>query len=155
MELINYLTQMSEAAVGIRGVLPKFQVPRPVVHADVLTFHNINVDRSVVGSINTGEVQQIDVAIEHVRASGDEGLVEALKEFTEAVIAEAQLNVELRNEIVEQIAFLASQAALPKEKRRPSVGKAVMVGVKDAISGVAALVTLWERFSPLFAGLFK
>jgi hypothetical protein len=51
-------------------------------------FHNIKVDRSVIGSINTGEVKRIDVAMSHIGAYGNEELVKALKEFTEAVINE-------------------------------------------------------------------
>jgi len=42
-----------------------------------MTFHNIHVQGSVVGAINTGQVQQIDVAIDHIKLGGDQALAQA------------------------------------------------------------------------------
>jgi len=75
---MNYLTDMMEATVGLYGVLPKYKIRQPVVYQGPLTFHNIKVDQSVIGSINTGEVQRIDVAMSHIKTSGNEELVKAL-----------------------------------------------------------------------------
>jgi len=38
----------------------------------------------------------------HIKTSGNEKLVEALKDFIEAVISETKLNNELKNQILEQ-----------------------------------------------------
>lgn len=152
---INYLTDMMEATFGIYGVLPRYKVPQPMVHQGPLTFHNIQVDRSVVGSINTGEVQRIDIAMSHIKTSGNEKLVKALKEFTEAVIAETKLDAELKNQIIEQISFLASQAALPKEKQKSGIVKAVLLGIKHTVSTIVSLSSLWDKLQPLLEGIFS
>ena len=151
---MNYLTDMMEATVGLYGVLPKYKVRQPVVHQSPLTFHNIKVDQSVIGSINTGEVQRIDVAMSHIKTSGNEQLVKALKEFTEAVIAETKLDAELKNQIIEQISFLTSQSALPKEKRKSGIIKAVLFAVKNMVSTMVTLSSLWNNLQPLLEHIF-
>jgi len=154
MQEMNYLTDMMEATVGLYGVLPKYKVRQPVVHQGPLTFHNIKVDQSVIGSINTGDVQRIDVAMNHIKTSGNEKLVKALKEFTEAVIAETKLNAELKNQIIEQISFLTSQSALPKEKRKSGIIKAVLLAVKNTVSTMGTLSSLWNNLQPLLENIF-
>jgi len=151
---MNYLTDMMEATVGLYGVLPKYKIRQPVVYQGPLTFHNIKVDQSVIGSINTGEVQRIDVAMSHIKTSGNEELVKALKEFTEAVIAETKLDAELKNQIIEQISFLTSQSALPKEKRKSGIIKAVLLAVKNMVSTIVALSPLWNNLQPLLEHIF-
>ena len=151
---MNYLTDMMEATVGLYGVLPKYKVRQPVVYQGPLTFHNIKVDQSVIGSINTGEVQRIDVAMSHIKTSGNEELVKALKEFTEAVIAETKLDAELKNQIIEQISFLTSQSALSKEKRKSGIIKAVLLAVKNMVSTMVALSPLWNNLQPLLEHIF-
>ena len=151
---MNYLTDMMETTVGLYGILPRYKVPQPMVHQGPLTFHNIKVDQSVVGSINTGEVQRIDVAMSHIKTSGNEELVKALKEFTEAVIAETKLDAELKNQIIEQISFLASQSALPKEKRKIGIVKAVLLAVKNTVSTMVMLSSLWSKLQLLLEHIF-
>jgi len=154
IQKVNYLTDMIEAKIGIYGVLPRYKVPQSMVHQGSLTFHNIKVDQSVVGSINTGEVQRIDIAMSHIKIAGNEELVKALKEFTEAVIAETKLNAELKNQIIEQISFLASQSALPKENQKSGIVKAVLLRVKDTICTITTLASLWDKLEPILEQVF-
>jgi len=152
----NYLMDKMESAVGSYGLLlsPRYKVYQPMVHHGPLTFHNIKVDQSVVGSINTGEVQQIDVAMDSIKISGNEELAKVLKEFTEAVIAETKLDAELKNQIIEQISFLASQSVLPKGKQKSGIVKAVLSGVKDTVSTIVSLSSLWDKLKPLLERVF-
>jgi len=152
----NYLMDEMEAAVGLYGLLPspRYKIHQPMVHQGPLTFHNIKVDQSVVGSINTGEVQRIDVAMDRIKISGNEELVKILKKFTEAVIAETKLDAELKNQIIEQISFLASQSVLPKGKQKSGIVKAVLLGVKDTVSTIVSLSSLWDKLEPLLERVF-
>ncbi len=154
IQKVNYLTDMIEATIGIYGVLPRYKVTQPMVHQGPLTFNNIRVDQSVVGSINTGDVQRIDIAMSDIKRSGNEELVKALEEFTEAVIAETKLEAKLRNEIIEQISFLASQSALPKENQKPGIVKAVLLRVKNMASTIVLLASLWDKLQPLLEKVF-
>jgi hypothetical protein len=58
--------------------------PAPVVvQRGPMTYNNINVNNSVVGAINTGNVQSIDVAIEKVKLQGSPRAVELAKALKE------------------------------------------------------------------------
>jgi hypothetical protein len=146
---MNYLTDMIETTVGIYGALPRYKVTQPVIHKGDLTFHNINVSKSIVGSINTGNVQSIDVAMSHIKTSGNEELAKVLGEFTQAVINDTAINTELKNQIIEQLSFLISQYELSKEKRKPSVIKTVLSTIKNTVSTVASLVMIWSKLQSL------
>jgi len=151
---MNYLIDSMEATVGLYGVLPKYQVPQPIIHQGALTFHNIKVDQSVIGSINTGEAKRIDVCISHIKTSGNKELVKALKDFTEAIIAETKLSNDLKNQILEQTSFLTSQSLLPKEKRKTAIIKAVLPTLKNTVSTIASLSLLWGKLQPLLERIF-
>lgn len=158
MQHLNYLTDQMESTVGLYGVLPRYKIPQPVVNQinkGAITFNNINVDRSVIGAINTGNVQQIDVAMSQIKNSSNNELAEAFKNFTEAIINEKQLNKEDKNQLIEQVSFLASQCTAPKEARKPSIVKSVLSNVKDTVTTVVALNTLWDKLYPLIIQLFS
>jgi len=152
---MNFLLDMAETTAGVSGVLPRFEVPQTMVHTGPIKFNNINIDRSVVGLINTGEVQQIDVSVSHIKTSGNEELAKALTEFTEAVTAEHSLDINLKNQLIEQISFLASQLTQPKEKRKSGLVKAVLIGVKETICTISSLLTIWGKLQPLLDKVFS
>jgi len=109
----------------------------------------------VVGALNLGEAKKIDVSIEMFKNSDNNEIIEPLKEFTEAVINEQKLNKELKNEILEQLSFLSSQANLSdNQKVKRSIVKPVFLRIKEAINLVPALLGLWEKLQPLFEKLF-
>lgn len=150
----NYLLDMMEATIGLPGVLPRIKTPQPIVYKGPLTFHNIKVDQSVIGAINTGEVKRIDVTMDYINTFGNNELVKALKEFTQAVIDEKKIEIKMKNEIIEHISFLTSQAALPKEKQKTSIVKTVLSAIKDTISTIASLMLLWGKLQPLLELVF-
>jgi hypothetical protein len=99
-----------------------------------MNFHSINVDRSVVGAINTGNVKKMEVALNNIHAKNENAELEkALKEFAEAVLSEKSLAVEKKDDIVEQLSVLAAQAALPKESRVTIVMKALVTSIGASI----------------------
>lgn len=148
-EEMNFLMAQAEAMTGLYGISPRYEMPAPVIQQGPMNFHNIKVDRSVVGAINTGEVQRIDVALSHISLLGNEELHGALSQFTEAVIASTAISPESKNEILEQIAAIASESLLPKAKRRPGVVKAILAAVSGAVSTIADLASLWGKLEPL------
>ena len=73
---------------------------------------NFTITGNVLGALNLGSVQSIDVTLSNIRAFGNDGLAEALQAFTQAVMDSSQLTTETKNEVLEHTAFLAEQAAL-------------------------------------------
>jgi len=152
-EEMNYLTEQMETTVGLYGILPRYKITQPVVHQGDLTFNNIRVDKSIIGTINTGNIQSIDMTMSNIKISGDEQLAKAIGEFTQAVINETKVSMETRNQILEQLSFLTSQYELPKEKRKPTIIKNVLSAIKDTISTIADLVTIWSVLEPLLTNI--
>jgi hypothetical protein len=106
---MNFLLDQAEALTGMYGVMPRYKVARPLIHQGPMNFHSINVDRSVVGAINTGNVEKMEVALNNIHTkNGNAELERALKEFTEAVLRETSLSVHAKDEIVEQSSIAAT-----------------------------------------------
>jgi hypothetical protein len=146
---LNYIADMAESMTGIYGVMPRYKVPQPVVHTGPMTFHNINVNKSVVGSINTGTIQRLNVALSQISLSGNEELQAGLKQFAEAVLDEATLDAKFRNDLLEQLAFISTQLASGQESRQRSVLAAVVESVANAVTTAGGLAKLWEALRPM------
>ncbi len=151
---MNFLTDHVEATVGLPGILPRFPKRQTMVHQGPVTLNNIKVDNSVVGTINTGYVQSIDVSMSHFKASGHDQLAEEITKFTESVIKEVSLTNDLKNGILEKISFLTTELFVAKEKQRKSIVKSILSSIKEGISSVASLCTLWDKILPLLQKLF-
>ncbi|MDH4157732.1 MAG: hypothetical protein OEW00_10705, partial [candidate division Zixibacteria bacterium] len=118
---MNYLYDMMERATGIPGIAPKIETRQPI-HARIdASVNQITIDRSVVGAVNQGTVDGIEVALNYIRQGQDENVAEAIKELTEATAKEASIDLSTQNEILEVLHVLAAQAAQPKETRRMGV----------------------------------
>ncbi|MBI3669331.1 MAG: hypothetical protein HY237_06090 [Acidobacteria bacterium] len=148
MEEHNRLVGDVEALTGLYDVMPRYQISSPVVHQGAVNFHNIKIEGSVVGAINTGHVRQIDVALSHIKATGTPELAKALADFTTAVAHSTELPNETKNEILEQLATIAKQAATPKESRSWAVLKALVTSIGTQIA-TTGLAELWEKIKPL------
>ena len=154
---MNFLIGQAEAACGLYGVTPRYEIPQPIVHQGPMNIQNIRVDKSNVGVINTGEIQRIEIARSFINRSGNSELTEAIREFTEAVINEKNLNSEIKNQLIEMVSFLSTQAAFPKEKRQSTVAKTVLKSIKDILTSGASLTSImssWDKISALFEKIF-
>ena len=147
-EAHNRIVADAEVVTGLYGVIPRYQIATPVVHQGAMTFHNIKIDGSVVGAINTGHVQQIDVALSHIKVTGNPKLEEALAEFTAAVAHSTELPTQAKNEILEQLATIAEQAATPKESRSWGILKALVASVGTQVV-TTGLAELWAKIKPM------
>jgi len=144
--LLGEVESITGAAVGSIG--SRIEITK-VVQRQPITFNNIRVDQSVVGAINTGQAQAIDVALSYVKQTGDPALSELLQEFAQAVLDSRELDQAIRKAIVEQLFFLISQVLAKSEQKRPAIVSAVLKSVKEALSAFSGLVILWEKLEPV------
>ena len=132
--------------------------PAPVVvQRGPMTYNNINVNNSVVGAINTGNVQSIDVAIEKAMLQGSPRAVElakALKEFTEATLQTTDLEPTAKSDVVEQVAFLSDQLRTKSTERKTGMIARTLTSINTAVSTSNALVALWPHLHHLFNSVF-
>jgi len=153
MQQMNWLCAHMETVAGVPGILPRFEIPKPppiIKQQGGITLNNINVEQSVVGSINTGNIGQIDVALSNIKNGGDDELANTIKEFTEAILASNELTIEMKNELIEQLSFLTGQATVPKESRKGSIIKPILTTISKSIQHLPGLVTLFEKLGPFF-----
>ena len=105
-----------EMTAGVR--LPGRRRPAPPVILPGATFHNINIRDSTVGVVNTGELHQVDTAVSVIGSQGEPQLAEALKALTEAVVTSAAMDAAARQETIEILSALGSEATAQKAQRR-------------------------------------
>lgn len=150
MAMMNYLRESIEYTMGVPGSQPpRIQVPVPVVHNAPVTnntHNNIHVERSIVGSINTAQVGRINVAMRDISQGDSEQATEAIKAITEAMVNSAELESEEKDQLLEQMAFIAEQAALPADQRQTSVIKPVLTAISTSLTNVAALAAIWAQW---------
>jgi hypothetical protein len=154
---MNFLLSQMESAVGIYGITPKIEIPKSIIHQGPINLHNIRVDKSNIGVINTGDIGRIEIARNVINSSGDQDLSEAIREFTEAIIEDKTTNQDIKKALVEQISFLSAQAAIPKEKRQVSIAKAILktvTGTLASLSSATTLITSWDKLVALFDKYF-
>jgi stage III sporulation protein SpoIIIAA len=120
--------------------------------------NNINIDRSVIGMLNAGQiqdVQNISVNVTSLVESGNSGVAQALKNITEAVAASQEVNEEQRSEILDQLDELSSQAALPSDKRaKLGVIKAVLASLATTLGAAGGLAEVWSTWGPAICTFF-
>ena len=104
----------------------------------------------MIGSINTGNIGQIDVALSDIKNGGNDELANNIKEFTEAVLASTVLTIEMKNEIIEQLSFLSGQATVPKESQKGSIIKPILSTIGKGIQHIPSLLTLFEKLGQFF-----
>jgi hypothetical protein len=158
--MMNYLTESMAWQAGLRSTPPRLQVPQPI-HATVNkgpTLNNINIDRSVIGMLNAGQiqdVQNISINVSALVESGNSDVAQALKTLTESVAASEDISDEQRTELLEQLDELSSQAALPPEKRAKSgVIKAILASLGAGLSVAGNLAQIWSTWGATISSFF-
>lgn len=154
IQALNHLYAQMESTTGIYGILPRYEVPQPTVHTGPVTQHNIQIHGSVVGAVNTGNIQKMNVALDLVQVGGAPQLAEAIQKLTEAVLASPDLTPEKKTATVQHLSHIADQAALPKDKRQSAIGTTVIEGLERLISASSRLLAIWQTVKPLVEQLF-
>jgi hypothetical protein len=108
----------------------------------------INISGDQAGILNVaGVIDSIQQNLSIANEANDKQTVEAIKNFTEAIIDSSELSKENQRKIVEQLEFLSKQAILPQEKReKPAVVLAVLSTLEQATSltvNVHAISSRW------------
>jgi len=119
-----------------------------------VTLNNIKLNNSVVGAINTGNVRDIDVNLSQLHEAGLDKVSNAISALTEAVIADQKASVDEKNALLEQIAFLSSQATVGAQHRKPGMIKAAMGAIATTATTIASIAGAWQSCEPLLKKIF-
>ncbi|MEK3836466.1 hypothetical protein [Paenibacillus sp. FSL R7-0128] len=132
-----------ELVSGLPNSLPRHRPVTPQVFTGNL--NNINIDRSVIGSVNTGNIDSLDVSLNNIKISGKDELSKSIKDFSEAVLSCDELNQDEKNDVIEQVAFISEEATKPEEKQKKTIILNTLKNVKESVLTVNALTILWEK----------
>ncbi|HSW81312.1 MAG TPA: hypothetical protein VLG40_02845 [Candidatus Saccharimonas sp.] len=152
--MINYLSDQIYATFGLPPRGPRIQIPQSGINSASVTYNHINVDRSVIGAINTAQVGRIDVAMDDIQNNGDEDVAKAIRLLTETVIATREIKETEKQQVIEQLAFLAEQATLPQSQRQKSVVKMVLTALAGALTNAASVATIWSQWGGSLTSFF-
>ncbi|WKZ46527.1 MAG: hypothetical protein QY306_11990 [Anaerolineales bacterium] len=118
---------------------------------EVIMGNKIEISGSVIGFLNTGEIEDVRNISINVSALSDVGnndLAMAFKEITEAVSRNSEITQQQRAELLELVNELSKQATLPpNERSSKSVIKTIFTGISTGIGTVAALAQIWSTWS--------
>ena len=148
---LNYASAEMDSITGFRLSNP-MQVPD--IPKGPIILNNIRVDNSVVGSINTGSVQAIDVSITVLKEAGNKEASAALQTLAEVIASATTLTPADRNMMLDQVAYLSEQAVAAAKDRSPGMIKAAFSSITQAAGTVAAVASAWQAAEPLLRSLF-
>jgi hypothetical protein len=120
-----------------------------------MTLNNISVRDSVVGAVNTGEIERLDLAMTNVRVAGDRVVADGLEQLTQAILDAEDVTAAQRKEMLEAMSYLAEQAVLPDGERQKSLGRRVLKTLSELLSASASLATLVPTLIPAIQRIFS
>lgn len=131
---------------------PSYRVQMPQIPNGAISNTSITVSGGVVGSINTGTVHSIVVTMKGLGEAGHHELERVLQTLTEAIIQSQATDDVQKNAILEQVEYIAQQAAAKPQERKPGVLRTVVSGLGSSLGAVADLATVWEQVGPVIRG---
>jgi hypothetical protein len=149
---MNFLMDEMDMVTGIRTG-PRFP-ERRIVQMGRVTLNNIRVDRSTIGVLNTGTIQSVDNAVTALHQSGDRDLSRAILELTQAVLASTEAERDMKNNIVEVLSILSTEATAPRERRRSKAMWPLLEQLATWVSMVPGLIEVWHRVEPVLRSAF-
>ena len=158
LQLRNAVMGMNHAAAemdfisGLPNFTPRMQVPD--LPKAPMTLNNIHVDRSVVGSINTGEVEKIDVSITLLDHAGNKDVGNALRELTEAIVNASVMSSSDKSNMLDQVSYLSEQATAASKDRKPGMIRAALSAITSAAGAVTAVAGAWSITEPILKAHF-
>jgi hypothetical protein len=155
--LMNFFMDQADAATGIYGDLPRFPERRiNLVQGGSMTFNNINVSAGNIGVLNTGNLKMVDSAITILNQNpASREVSDAITKLTSAIAQSAELPPDKKNEAIEILGTVASEAIVPKEKRRNVVVRTLLGALPTAIQTAASVMQIWQQVEPIIRAYFQ
>ena len=151
--MMNYLSDSMDETSGIPSY-SRIQIPQTMLHQDKSIRNFIQIDKSIVGSVNTGVIGNLNQTMENIANNINEDLANQLSEFIKQAIESNEIEENKKEELLEKLAFLSEQIVTSPEKRKPSLIKNVISSVKDIVTSAVALEQLWQKIEPIITTLF-
>lgn len=138
--MINFLSGSMDSMIGL-PVSPRIEIP-PKSQTNI-NQNYIMVDRSVIGTINTGTITTLNNSMNKIYNLVNPELANLLAQFTEAILKKQELNDELKQELIDNISFLSDQILTPPSQQNKTLITRTVDFIKDNISTLQTLTAMW------------
>lgn len=108
----------------------------------------ISVTGGTVGAINTGTIEHLNVTIRDLAQMGQTALADAVRELSQVVVDDPNLSKDEKDEVLEQVEVLASQASVPPQERSLGVLKGLVRAIPAALTASKDALDVWDKVSP-------
>ena len=152
--MMNYYSDEMDSIVGIGPIGPRFPARLQPVQISGVEMNNISVSNSVVGTINTGSIGNVDQSISALIQLGEPETAEAFKALTEAFLQSDDLTRNQRNELIETLSVLAKEAATPSQSRENSVAHTLLEKAIQITSVANDITDICQKWWPVLAAVF-
>lgn len=152
--MLNYLDRELVSTVGMPHLSNQIAIPRPPVPPINYNNQTVSVSGGTVGSINFGNVRDIQVNLQALTQNGSPDIVEPLSKLTDAVLNAQDADEPTKNELLEQIATLTALARAKPEERKQGTVKALFEAVKEGAGAISSAAGAWQAVEPLLKGHF-
>jgi hypothetical protein len=105
----------------------------------------INISQSTIATLNLGTVVgEINSSIQTLTNAGQDDLAKSIRQLTEAISASTDLDESIRKDMLEHLALVSAEAALPAGKRKMAPLRSSIEVLRSTVSLGTQLVTLWQ-----------
>lgn len=152
---MNMLLDDVDDMVGLPRSGGRFKIPTPTtINTGETTYNNIRVNDSIVGTINTGNVEKIDSRVSAMQGENRHDLAKAIQHLTQAIIDAPDLKSNDKNSALECLSFLSDQAITPEGARQPTVGKTIISKLEQILANTGSIASIWSEIGPYISSLF-
>lgn len=158
-EKLKTLQRMVEHSEQLMDYMAGFgPPPKPVAISEPsnMTFNNINVSNSNIGMINTGKVyaETIDLAISSLKNHNQLEVAKALKEMTEAVLRNQEMDNINREKLMELLSYIAEESIKPATYRKKHLIMDNIEKVTQCVSLIESIKKVWDYAYPIIKNFF-
>jgi hypothetical protein len=153
--MINYAKDQIAFIAGIAPFGPRFP-DRPIpIRISGVKLNNITISNSIVGTVNTGTIGAVDQTISALIQLGEREVADAFIKISEAVFASKKLSPDQRNEIIEIIGAVSSEAATPKENRKNIVAITLLERGLQLLTLANDISEIVHKYWPIMLSAFQ
>ena len=152
--MFNHADAEMANAVGMPHLSNPIAMPKPPIPPINYNNQSVTVNGGTIGAINFGNVEEIRINLQAMHQSGELNLAASLASLTDAIIAANDADDAVKNELLEQISDLSSQATVSEKDRKPGRIKALFSAVQTGMAAVSSAAGAWAAVEPLLKGHF-
>lgn len=152
--MLNLADRELTQAVGMPHLSNQINIPPAPVPPIHYNNQTVTVTGGIIGAINFGNVNDIQVHLQTLTQNGEVAVADAMANLTNAILNSNEIADAEKNELLEHVAFLTTQASAPLAERKPGIIKTVVSAVKEGAGAISSVAGAWGAVEPLLHGHF-